>query len=1101
MSDIKRQSLALIPALCLAVSSAPTLGATPAVELLAPDQPVSLSVPWKYQIGDDLTWAQPEYDDSAWTEIQIPMGIDQQGKAPGFAWFRLEVQVGSPGQQGTEWRDDERSDLDLGLTLGRIHSAYEVYAGGIHLGGVGALPPTPKIDYDRHGVYAVPARAVDAKGRLLLALRVWSSPEMVTESAGPHHGPFYLGRHAELTRRELLSELPELFLTGLYILLGLYHLELWRRRPKMTSYAWFCVTALSFAGYSLLRTQWKYLLEVDFLVMKELEHLLFYLMLALFIQLLWPLINLRIGPALRVVQATAVMLGLLVGLTPGLRLNLLLLPICQIGILAVCVITIWTVFRQAWRAHPEARVIVVGVIIFSLTVFHDTAVNRDFLDSRPLVVFGFAAIIMSLAVSLSNKFLRTYVELDELRHDLEQRGEELARQLAARQRLEDERERLLSEMDTNRALHSRIETLDRFAAEDEGGELARAARSLVRQDQLYAKLLRAESPAHLAALRDELREIEEDAREAAAGTPLPQSDFLAELRLIFEGLESLEQLPSNEDKTLALGQALTRAMTMQEQQGPGQTTLGGLALDAMREVFVTALGDLSHSASMELELRSKRVTAHRETMVVLEIRNAGKGPASDVAVELTAKTSALRVQRPRRHLKSLLGGQSARLEFPVEPRESDRVRLAFHVTWDDLDRRGKELDFADVMEVRRFRAPDVFRPLRPNPYVVGRPLLDSDFFFGREELFAQLTAGFQGAEQDNIVALIGQRRMGKTSILRRLHLYLPAKYVPVIVDLQGIFGEGESAFFAELAGQITDGLEERGIQIVEPVAEAFASNPGDFFRRNFLKGLTGVGGALDGRRLLLVFDELEVLEERIRNGELTPRILPYLRGLMQHEKQISFMLAGTHRLDELTASYWGVLFNLAIYIHVGHLSETDISNLLKEPTRSSFEIDSLALEKVYRTTGGHPHFSQLLARELVELSNRNKLSYVTVQDVNRVIDVVADKGQLHIAYLWDEASRDERLLMLATKNLLEREGLASTRTVHRYLSERRVPLDDLSAAVHRLGRRQILREEGGRLSFRIDLLRRWLGHRHDLESFFLSEQAETEVFVENHAKS
>ena len=47
---------------------------------------------------------------------------------------------------------------------------------------------------------------------------------------------------------------------------------------------------------------------------------------------------------------------------------------------------------------------------------------------------------------------------------------------------------------------------------------------------------------------------------------------------------------------------------------------------------------------------------------------------------------------------------------------------------------------------------------------------------------------------------------------------------------------------------------------------------------------------------------------------------------------------------------------------------------------------------------------------------------------------------------------------------------------------------NLPQAAQRLERKEILVEEAGQLSFRIDLLRRWLDRHRDLESFLLSGQ-------------
>ncbi|MCP4546689.1 MAG: ATP-binding protein, partial [bacterium] len=441
---------------------------------------------------------------------------------------------------------------------------------------------------------------------------------------------------------------------------------------------------------------------------------------------------------------------------------------------------------------------------------------------------------------------------------------------------------------------------------------------------------------------------------------------------------------------------------------------------------------------------------------------------------------SFRIVQPRQETKSLLRNQSARLEFLVEPRAYDRVRLTFRIIYDDLERQEQHREFADMVEFRQVESRRTYRPLHPNPYVVGRPLTTEDLFIGREEVFDRIASNLKGAHQDNVVALISQRRMGKTSILRRLHLHLGDDYVPVLVDLQGMLGDGEVSFFRDLADTICDELEELSLGIEPPDLDV---DPGRIFRRHFLKD---VRRALGGRRLLVMFDEFEVFEDRIRSGTLTARILPYFRSLMQHEKGVSFMLTGTHRLDELTGDYWGVLFNLVIYFKIGHLRQGEVVKLFTEPTRDFFDIDPLALDKVYQLTGGHPHFSQLVARELVGFRNEKQLAYVTVQDVNTVAERVEKTGQLHISYLWDDATPGERLLLLTTKELLAREGLATIPAAHRYLSERRIEPGDLSAAMQQLIHKEILTENAGQLSFHMDLLRLWIDRHHDLESFMLS---------------
>lgn len=391
-----------------------------------PEEVTSLAVPWRFAGGDGLRRATAELADDGWREIEIPTGFGREDARARISWYRLTVRL-SP--RGRPLGAEERKALRLGLTLGKIDSAYEVYVGGRLLGGVGSLPPEPRMDYDRHRIYPIPSSAVDPDGRLVLALRVWKSPQTRGTVGGPHEGPFYLGPIEQLTQQELLSELPHLILACFFLFLGFFHLELYRRRPPLRSYLWFAVSAILLAGYTIFRTQWKYLLSDRFIVMKEIEYLIIFLMLASFVELLWPLLGLRVSRPLRVVQIISIGLGIVAAATPGLALNIRLLPLYQAALVGLTLLGIGAIFREAWREHPEARIIAVGAIFFCAGFLNDVAVDRGFVQSPRLATFGFGFLVLSIAASLANLFLRTHEELESLQKTLERRVDERTRQL------------------------------------------------------------------------------------------------------------------------------------------------------------------------------------------------------------------------------------------------------------------------------------------------------------------------------------------------------------------------------------------------------------------------------------------------------------------------------------------------------------------------------------------------------------------------------------------------------------------------------------------------------------------------------------------------
>jgi photosystem II stability/assembly factor-like uncharacterized protein len=641
-----------------------------------------------------------------------------------------------------------------------------------------------------------------------------------------------------------------------------------------------------------------------------------------------------------------------------------------------------------------------------------------------------------------------------------------------------------------RAAERLADDFEMFAAGESSSDNAAVARLLALQDRIICTWLRADSLAHVICLRAQLESLTEAAQQVGLKSALDHH-LAADLIQVLDSIEQLNRLPGAEDRALFLGQALSQSIAAQERAEERRQTLFApgttgvfLAFDSLCKLLTTAMQDIHQRAELVVSLRSKVIRARREAVVVLDIRNVGQGHAQNIVVDLQSGIDAFNILQSRQDVKSLLRNQSARLEFLVEPQVSDRVRLSFHISYDDQVGKGHKLEFADVVELFKISNQQTFQPLRPNPYVVGRPLLEADFFMGREQLFREITSALHGAHQDNVVVLIGQRRMGKTSILRRLPRHLGDRYMPVMIDLQGLLSTGESAFFSEIAETIYDELIFKGCDVNEPSRQELDRDPGGYFRRHFL---AEVCKSLGNRRLLLLFDELEVLEQRIRAGSLSQQILPYFRSLMQHEQQISFIFAGTHRLDELTSDYWAVLFNLAVYFDVGYLNRPEVDRLFTEPTAGFFEFDQLALDKAFQLTGGHPHFSQLVARELVELRNHELLDYITVQDMNRVAETVVEKGKLHISYLWEGATRTERLLLLTLCELLSREGLATVQAAHGYLSTRSISPGDLPSAATKLIRKEILYETGGLLTFRIELLRRWLGHHESLESFIMAE--------------
>ncbi|HEV7500623.1 MAG TPA: ATP-binding protein [Vicinamibacteria bacterium] len=411
-------------------SSSPSRASDATVSVTSLEKPVSLAVNWRQRTGDDPRWAQADYDDSDWPPVHVPLGWGRRsGPRVAYAWYRLTVQVGPEGLGPTP---EERSRLRLGLAIGKVDSAYEVFAGGEPLGGVGALPPAGRIDYDRHRIYFVPTSAIEPSGRLVVALRTWKSDATSPAVPAPVEGPFRLGPIDVLTHDALMDDLPALVFAALFIAAGFYHLQLFRRQPRLREYLWFGLVALGAGAYTLLRSQWKYALSDDFIRLKNVEHTLLYVIAILFVQFVWPFLSRPISRPLRVYQALNGVGALIMLFSPGIKLNLRLLPIWEYGALLLAVALLWEVSRAAWQDHPEARTVGLGLVVMTACYVNDIALERGLWSAPRLIPLGFAVYLSSMALSLSNRFSRVHRELHQLRRELEERVAERTHALSGR---------------------------------------------------------------------------------------------------------------------------------------------------------------------------------------------------------------------------------------------------------------------------------------------------------------------------------------------------------------------------------------------------------------------------------------------------------------------------------------------------------------------------------------------------------------------------------------------------------------------------------------------------------------------------------------------
>ena len=202
-------SVLLAPLLSLqthAQTSSPSAApSAPAPSIALGQSTIVLTGPWKFRVGDDPHWADPNHDDSLWESVDLTPKAGSSdpttgwsGYVPGwtvkghpdywgYAWYRIRVQLDA--RPGESFAVAGPSNLD---------DAYQVFANGTLLGSFGKFPAdgqSPIAYYSQPRMFRVPQAQAGGPDALVLAFRVWMEPNtlMASPDAGGFHSAPLLG--------------------------------------------------------------------------------------------------------------------------------------------------------------------------------------------------------------------------------------------------------------------------------------------------------------------------------------------------------------------------------------------------------------------------------------------------------------------------------------------------------------------------------------------------------------------------------------------------------------------------------------------------------------------------------------------------------------------------------------------------------------------------------------------------------------------------------------------------------------------------------------------------------------------------------------------
>lgn len=336
---------------------------------------------------------------------------------------------------------------------------------------------------------------------------------------------------------------------------------------------------------------------------------------------------------------------------------------------------------------------------------------------------------------------------------------------------------------------------------------------------------------------------------------------------------------------------------------------------------------------------------------------------------------------------------------------------------------------------------------KQNPFVVGPPISNEQLFGGRK---TELDAIHRYIQQQNNVMLIGERRMGKTSLLIQLRKRLESPWIPVLIDLEAFPTQAEGMLGGILRKTINE-LSSRNL-LSSKQWEQYSIT----YTHDFIEALRSIldeaKEKLKNIKIVLILDEAE------RLFMIDDRVAGVLRDALGENNDVVAVMAGTNRTLSLSsATPTSPLHTMFRVMNLSPLSQEETENLLKDLSlQAKVKLTPAALKRVYALSGGIPFFTQVLGFEVIELARRESKSKISVEDVNKIVSGVLSGFPVNFQHAWmNELNEQERDIIVGITNNTHKEGVDKK-------------------SFHDLEARQWIIEKNGRYKLRAGLFEEWL---------------------------
>ena len=283
-----------------------------------------------------------------------------------------------------------------------------------------------------------------------------------------------------------------------------------------------------------------------------------------------------------------------------------------------------------------------------------------------------------------------------------------------------------------------------------------------------------------------------------------------------------------------------------------------------------------------------------------------------------------------------------------------------------------------------------------NPYLNRVMIQDPDQFFGRRREVSRILSRM-GTERPQSVSVVGDRRIGKSSLLHYLtwpqvqlqHLRDPSALVVVSLDFQQLRIVSLEAFFSLLFKQIQVVKQDLG----DP------GRPGYGAFQTILETL-----GKEGKKLIFLFDEFDAITS---NSAFDGEFFSYLRSAANNYA-VAYVTSSKTELQRLCHSSEiadSPFFNIFTNLYLKPFEREEAVELITRPSeKHGIPLDAF-VEEIMELAGLFPFYLQIACSIYFDWLEENPFKPLNDQEIETRF---LEEAGSHFEYFWEHAGSQAR---------------------------------------------------------------------------------------------